>query len=215
MANYIRDIPFVQMRPNSAECGAACLRMVYLYYGIDIPITEIWERIKWRDPITHRENCQTYKMPLHAQSIGLFSVAVSCDSPLTLLDICRQNDIIPIALYRPSDETQFAHFSVVVGENYRGVLINDPDCVPEKGNRLPVKTHEFVQRMRPLGISEMVTPNTFVLVANTEIPTVSCLGIGSTTGKSVLLQLPECLIAKSIRILSPEYDEWFSSLIRT
>lgn len=210
--NYIREIPFVQMRPNTAECGAACLQMVYLYHSLQIEIDDIWNHIKQIDPITKRFNCRTFNMPLHARSVGLFSVAVTCRSPLDLLDRCAQNDIIPIALYRPDDTSPYAHFSVVVGVNYKGILLHDPEKEPSQGCCRVVKVSKFVQQMRPLGTSEMTTGNTFVLVAASTIPTIPCTGQSTRSDHQVFLDLPACLIDPSIDVLSLWQDEWVSSI---
>ena len=195
------------MPRNSAKCGATCLQMVYSYFKKPLDLETIWRSIK-AGSNQNREYCSTAKMALHGPLNGLFTMAVSSHEPVSLINTCLENDIIPITLYRPDLSSPYAHFSVIVGVDNDIAYLNDPEQNQRKGWRVPIKTDDLVLKMDKAENTEIITSNTFVLVAQADIDLIPCVGRNLFTGQAEQFDLPSCLADHSLWVLNPHMDRW-------
>lgn len=210
--SYImKRIFHTQMPHGSAKCGATCLQMVYSYFKKPLDLETIWRSIK-AGSNQNREYCSTAKMAMHGFSNGLFTIAVSSHEPVRFINTCLENDIIPIPLYRPDLTSPYAHFSVIVGIDNNTVYLNDPEQNQRRGWRVPVKTDDLVLKMDKVENTEIITPNTFVLVSQTDVDLIPCIGRNLATGKAEQFDLPRCLADHSLWVLNPQLDRWIEPI---
>lgn len=206
------DIPYVPQPQMSNMCGAACLEMIYRYFGLETSQAEIWNHISAVDSLSHRLNCHTYLMTIDAQNRGLNSVAISIASLLELIPACLKNSIVPIILCRRSPTDLYGHFCVIKGVDYKGFYLNDPDPGNVKGNNWLLKTNDFVAAARSRG--EVRTSNTLILISSKNVETTSVSLKHPIEG----LDSP-CVINREVftailpykpQILCTEHDLWSS-----
>lgn len=210
MKHLYRPIPHIQQPKNSNLCGAACLQMLYTSYGISLTLDEIWEQVQERDKNTGRLNCHTYRMARHALSLGLKAMVVVCEDSLRVIQTCLESNIDVIALYRVNIISPLGHYSVITGMDNKGIYLNDPWLDASKGKNRIVKPIDFVQLLRPIPGSELVSPNVLLLIAPP--------GVASTSMAS--LRHDDCVqdveFFDAIAPLQPllvclEHDRYFSS----
>lgn len=216
MSHLRKPIPHVVMEPNSAKCGATCLKMLYEYYGIQEDISDIWEAVRWYDKTLNRYNCNTYMMSIHSyKRHNLFSAFVSVLDPISLIRICLKRDIDVIPLYRPDLNSGYAHFSVVVDIDEHFIYLNDPEQPASTGAGYPIQIDVFKNMMLPAFNGEIRIPNTLLLVSKPNRYIVPCLG-WNTDNPDVRyeLDMPSFLIGNPLFFIHPSYEVLLNSLSR-
>lgn len=195
-------------------CGAACLKMLFTYYGRTRDMNTIWAGIKARDRFTGRDNCRTYKMVQYVQDAGLWAAAVTCDDPLRLIDICLANDIGMAIMYRTDLTLPYAHFSVVIDKDDKAVYVNDPEMKASKGAGLAILSDELIQKMERVQGAEIGKSYTFVLVGKSSIPLSNYVGSLRLSPEQKPFTLPACLDGLPLCALCLDNDQWFASISR-
>lgn len=155
---------------NSAACGAACLEMVYKYYGLeDISQEQIFEKYKATDPHNSKGvRMLTNDIVLDAKSMGFKSSVIIADfkdtnTAITLLDIFLTDSIPLIVCQQYNLLAPLAgHFRVVVGIDDQDVYFHDPDDKIENGQLLQLSHSKFLELWQPTG--ENVTGGRFVWI---------------------------------------------------
>ncbi len=114
------------MQQNPFCCGAACMEMVYKYFGISISQSEIWEEI--RRPSCHTvHECGPENMQKHFHSHNFASMSVltfeNINIKVFLENILRRN-ISAIVNYKVAANQH--HFVVLEQIQENGIVVQDP-----------------------------------------------------------------------------------------
>ena len=133
------DIPFEKQieKPNNRMCGAACLSMIYKYYGIPDDQLSIWSRIKDKDGIGNLF-AFTYKICADLLNHNINSLIIQAIKPLEVLKICDKNNFSAILVHRVKRNSNFGHFTVF--NKIEGDRININDPMKDKPTRIYKKT---------------------------------------------------------------------------
>lgn len=207
--DYKKDIPYIQQTPRSLECGAVCLEMLLDSYGDHHERQEIWNAVSEGSSINSKD-CRTYKMVQYMNHLGYSSIAISCPQITDVLELCRANEIDVIVRYRRSNSVTGGHYSVVVGHNYKGILLNDPWPEQRSGAGKAIKETDLRSLMQFTGTGDMALPFVFILVAKPDVATVKCVGYHNLS-TSCSFQAFECILSLDPRIICSIHDSAFMS----
>lgn len=117
---------------DQRDCGAACLSMIAVHYGLKMPISAYRELTK-----TDKTGTNLYGLVDGAKQIGLHGEALS-GSPEELMDSIEKGELrYPFVAHTVSDGAML-HFVVVFGQKNGKFVIGDPG----KG-KLRLKPEEF------------------------------------------------------------------------
>lgn len=192
------DIPFDAQLDSTFHrmCGAACLSMIYKYYGISDDQNTVWQRIAQPDN-NGNLYVRTFRLCADLLCNGIHSVIIKAVNPLRVLSICNHNDFSAILCYRLNKKSNAGHFTVF--EKLKGdyVIVNDP--LQRKDRRISKKT--ILKLWRPTDGNEVV--------GNILIPlTMNCAdkNICSACNKEIPSSMicPECKSENSIPLKPTE-----------
>lgn len=145
---------------ESMTCGAACLEMVFRYYGVEITENDIASETKIQSPETDRVYIRTAHLVHFAITRG-FSAFHCCMTNTNELQKILDLEMPIIVLQRHSIEDQsFAHFRVVTGIENEHFIINDP----EKDEEQMISKEEFYKLWKRQMNGENVQENMFILI---------------------------------------------------
>lgn len=89
----------------------------------------------------------------------------SSKDPLETINNCVDNSFRAVLGYRASLETNSAHFTVLVNNTAKWVVVHDPGLGHAKGKNKKVSHDTLLKLMEPNQGSE-IAPNIFIVVAN-------------------------------------------------
>ena len=115
-------IPFYPQWKNSRMCGAACLKMLYEYFGIQGDMYQIYRNVSNGSDT----DCMSAKMIIGALNRGLIACCVSCHSLHETIPFCLDHKIEVITLSHQNKRQPYGHFWVVTGIEGNRLLLNDP-----------------------------------------------------------------------------------------
>jgi len=202
-----RELPHTQQTPNSKECGAACLSMLFKEYGIDVRLKKIWENVKGHNPNQvrrGREHCRLNRMLLYAEENGFHAVGVSANNLAALLSICKEKRLEVILLHKetPRKEGHFSLFSDLEGDS---VFVNNPLYTARQGKNKRV----FINNLELLMAGDrfdITRDNTVLVFATTKSDAVISQAVcASCNRKITLIEEIHSLISA---IVCPHEDSW-------
>jgi len=200
------NIPHVKQPQYSNMCGAACLEMVYSFYGAPQPMAEIWPLVRGPGSDPLHDNCHTNLMTQHALNAGFKAIAVTCDTPIKLVNACLSQNIAVIALLHSDPSGVMGHYCIITGISYKGIFLNDSLLDEPKGHNRLMKENVFLSSMQAGGT--VSTSNTFLLIAPASASSVTA---------SICHDEPECcshfeLLTPALdcacHVLCPQHDCW-------
>ena len=123
--NLMLNIPFAR-QINNCTCGAACLQMIFSYYGISCDQRDIFNAIQTPDQSGNAPYCDLAKMVLRSNNLGLACAGVVPKEPASFLKFCLKSDISVILLFHRDKNSLLGHFGVLTGAEKNLVYIHDP-----------------------------------------------------------------------------------------
>lgn len=123
--DFMLDIPFVK-QINDCTCGAACLQMIFSYYGVSCNQLDIFQSIQAPSQSGNSPYCDLTGMVLYANSLGIPCAGVVPKEPASFLKLCLKNDINVILLYHEDEASFLGHFGVLTGIAKNQLYIHDP-----------------------------------------------------------------------------------------
>jgi len=137
--NMAVDIPFEVQHDSTLNrmCGAACLSMIYKYYGISDNQDKIWQRIAQPDTYGNLFS-RAFKICADLIFHDIHAVIIKARNPLKVLNICNLNNYTAILCHRINKKSNVGHFTVFEKLKGEYVFVNDP--VQGKDRRISKKT---------------------------------------------------------------------------
>ncbi|MDB4984654.1 MAG: hypothetical protein JWM20_833 [Patescibacteria group bacterium] len=164
------NVPFCK-QTNGVSCGAACLVMIYEFYGMhSVTQEDILDKYKIQDPHNQGMRILTSDLVSDARLRGFTSSIIAADitdikSSMALIKTFIKRGVPIITCQQYSQEKSLSgHFRVVIGIDEKDVIFHDPNDLLENG-ALQKMTHEsFFELWQPTG--ENVTGGRFVWISN-------------------------------------------------
>jgi hypothetical protein len=116
---------------TNRTCGAACLSMVYRFFGKEVPQNQIWPSIAKQNRFGSLAST-THLMALDALSRGFGAVAIQARHPLQALRLCRDSGIRAILNHRLKHNAPTGHYTVLVNIDDKNVVLHDPFYGPSR-----------------------------------------------------------------------------------
>jgi ABC-type bacteriocin/lantibiotic exporter with double-glycine peptidase domain len=151
-------VPFIR-QTNEWSCGAACLEMIYRFYGeTGISQRNIYDALKSKDP--HKGGklqITTDAMVAHANGRGYdarwFRVNLNSGADVEAqISGYLDRDIPLIACQSMADKPLLGHFRIITGKDDTAVLIHDPD--PKTGGAFQRRDiQRLIALWQPTGVN--------------------------------------------------------------
>ena len=158
-----RNIPHVQQPAGSHQCGAACLQMIYQYYGISSSLDSVWESVRQQSPRGYAY-CSTYRMVCDLRSHGLEAIGVAVNDVTQVIRECHANGIDVILGCQFEKNRSLGHWLVVTMQTDKSVHVNDPAQNRSDGKDYIIKNNKLEDLMKVNG--DITADNTLILVTN-------------------------------------------------
>ena len=168
----IRDYPYVhQAKPNS--CGAACLLMVYKYFGLnELTEQEVFSSVVGSNSAgSFFPHCRTYRMVADAISRGFAATGFFSIATKDTILFCRDAKIELILLVRLRN-TGCGHFGVVSNATNGQIYLLDPNATIKP---IHIPFNQLDDRMATTGLrdDEIKISGTMVAIARHDDVTTS------------------------------------------
>ena len=204
-----RKLPHVRQISHNS-CGAACIEMIFIHWGIDSYQTEIFESIVGPNISNTYQNCKYALMALYLLDKGYPCMIAGTNSPLELLESCRDNDLEVILLHHRKRESTLGHSSVFSYSYGNSIYVNDPFLNSIEGTNKRYRYEDFLSLMYPVGPKDDIgAPNTFLIIANPckeyRINTITCLEQQCQKAYPVI----DCVMHLVDGVCCPWHDTWY------
>lgn len=157
------DINFPhEFQEHAGGCGAAAFSMVYKALGHPVPQRDIFKAVSFQDVSTGGLACLVRLLYLDALARGFHVLHVRAINPIEMLRNCYEHYIKAITHERAAPNSTVGHCSVLIGI--------DDDCVYQHcsalGPRQLFGYNEILERMAPIGVSDIGLGNYITLISN-------------------------------------------------
>lgn len=152
-----------EWQEDTNGCGAAAFSMVYKALGHPAQQKDIFKAVAVPDVATGEGfTCLTWLLYLDALKRGFHALHVQVINPIEMLKDCYEHAIKVVIHQRAGPSSTVGHCSVLIGI--------DDDLVyqhcPAQGPNQAFGHNEVLERMAPLGLSDVGLGNALTLIAN-------------------------------------------------
>lgn len=198
-----RNIPHIQQPVGSPRCGAACLQMIYQYYGIPFSLDKVWESVRQLSAKGY-PYCSTYRMICDLRSHGLQAFGVAVNDVFQVIRECHANGIDVILGCQFEKNRAVGHWLVATRQTDKNVYVNDPAQNRSQGKDYVIKNSKLEDLMHPNG--DITADNTLILVTNKSV-NLSDVEIQHDAHTSCI-SIFSCVLPHCWCIVCPDHDAW-------
>lgn len=197
----MRTLPYHQQPIKSRQCGAACLCMLYDYFGIPSDQNEIFA------DISINNSCRCNLMVQNITKHGLIASCISCKSLEHDIPFLLREGLEIILLHHSSPSSIAGHFSLVSYTEGDKIFVNDPRVGAADGINRRYYFKSLSRLTKWAGPSdEMGASNTMIVVSSPNGP--AKISAAMVHNERFWL-FPSTLEVANL-ILLPSSDEWTS-----
>ena len=155
----ILNVPYIEQKANNS-CGAACMEMIFKYYGKEIQEDEIVNELLVKCNQSNRKYIRTADIVEYAIQKGFnafWGYMQIIDGIRMLID-----DGFPVIVIQRADikNESLAHFKVVKGYKKTSFIINDPENI----NSQITPQDSFLKLWKKQIFGENTDENVFILI---------------------------------------------------
>lgn len=202
----MRNMPYYAQPEGVRSCGAACLCMVYEYFGIECNQNEIFKDVS--RVMGGKQSCRCSLMVQNAWTQNLAAYCVSCKTLHGAIPAFLAAQFKVIALSHRTDGTNDGHFYLVtdVSGNGRYVYVNDPWPGYKGGKNVRLQLDTFATRSKCKGSDDEVEKdNTLILIRNS---TSTDDLVNFTPDEGQRYDIPCSILEHANLILNTHMNKW-------
>lgn len=164
------DFPH-EFQESPYGCGAAAFSMVYRALGHPVPQGDVFNAVAVPDRATGEGlTCLTWLLYLDALARGFHALQVRAINPIEMLKDCYEHSIMVITHERGGPSSIVGHCSVLIGIDNDNVYQHCPALGPNQA----FAHNEILERMAPIGVSDVGLGNGLTLISNPLIEKHTC-----------------------------------------